>query len=82
MHNDLTAQVIRARNGDQQAWNDLVERYAPLIWSICRRYRLGRADTDDVGPGVLATGERLVAPGGSSPSAMTAAVTAPRADSR
>ena len=30
-----------------------------------------------LGPGVLATGERLVAPGGSSPSAMTAAVTAP-----
>ena len=26
-----------------------VERYAPLIWSICRRYRLGRADADDVG---------------------------------
>jgi RNA polymerase sigma factor (sigma-70 family) len=52
MHNDLTALVIRARNGDQQAWDDLVERYAPLIWSICRRYRLGRADTDDVGQSV------------------------------
>ena len=52
MHNDLAALVIRARNGDQQAWDDLVERYAPLIWSICRRYRLGRADTDDVGQSV------------------------------
>ncbi len=52
MHDDLTALVIRARNGDQQAWDDLVERYAPLIWSICRRYRLGRADTDDVGQSV------------------------------
>jgi RNA polymerase sigma factor (sigma-70 family) len=52
MHNDLTALVIRARNGDQQAWDDLVERYAPLIWTICRRYRLGRADTDDVGQSV------------------------------
>jgi len=29
-----------------------VERYAPLIWSICRRYRLGRADADDVGQSV------------------------------
>ena len=26
-----------ARNGDTQAWDALVDRYAPLIWSICRR---------------------------------------------
>ena len=41
--------VTRARKGDQQAWDSLVERYAPLIWSICRHYRLGRADAEDVG---------------------------------
>jgi RNA polymerase sigma factor (sigma-70 family) len=41
--------VARARDGDIRAWDALVERYAPLIWSICRRYRLGRADADDVG---------------------------------
>jgi RNA polymerase sigma factor (sigma-70 family) len=40
--------VTRARNGDQQAWNALVERYAPLIWSICWQYRLDRADAEDV----------------------------------
>ena len=40
------------RNGDKQAWDALVERYAPLIWSICRRHRLGRADADDVGQSV------------------------------
>ena len=34
--NDL---VTRAGNGDKQAWDTLVERYAPLIWSICRRQR-------------------------------------------
>jgi RNA polymerase sigma factor (sigma-70 family) len=45
----VTDLVMRARNGDQQAWDALVERYAPLIWSICRRYRLGGADADDVG---------------------------------
>ena len=39
--------VTRARNGDKRAWDALVERYAPLIWSICRRYRLSGADTDD-----------------------------------
>jgi RNA polymerase sigma factor (sigma-70 family) len=41
--------VTRARKGDQQAWDAIVERYAPLIWSICRRYRLDRADAEDVG---------------------------------
>ncbi len=41
--------VAGARNGDKQAWDALVERYAPLIWSICRQYRLGDADAEDVG---------------------------------
>jgi DNA-directed RNA polymerase specialized sigma24 family protein len=49
MRDDLTALVTRASNGDKQAWDELVERYAPLIWSICRRYRLCRADAADVG---------------------------------
>ena len=40
--------MTRARDGDQQAWDALVERYIPLIWSICRRYRLGSADAEDV----------------------------------
>lgn len=41
--------VIRARKGDSDAWDALVERFAPLIWSICRRYSLERADANDVG---------------------------------
>jgi RNA polymerase sigma factor (sigma-70 family) len=44
--NDL---VTRATKGDKQAWDALVERYVPLIWSICRRHQLSDADTDDVG---------------------------------
>ena len=44
--------VACARDGDGEAWNALVERYAPLIWSICRKYRLGPADADDVGQSV------------------------------
>jgi RNA polymerase sigma factor (sigma-70 family) len=48
----ITDLVIRARNGDKLAWDALVERYAPLIWSICRRYRLGGADAGDVGRSV------------------------------
>ena len=41
--------VTRASDGDRQAWDALVDRYAPLIWAICRRYRLDRADAEDVG---------------------------------
>ena len=44
--------VTRAGNGDKRAWELLVERYAPLIWSICRRYRLGGADAEDVAQAV------------------------------
>jgi RNA polymerase sigma factor (sigma-70 family) len=43
--------VTRARNGDKRAWEMLVERYAPLIWSICRRYRLD-AEAEDVAQAV------------------------------
>jgi RNA polymerase sigma factor (sigma-70 family) len=48
----VTDLVIRARNGDRQAWDALVERYAPLIWSICRRHQLADADARDVGQNV------------------------------
>jgi RNA polymerase sigma factor (sigma-70 family) len=48
----VTDLVMGARNGEKQAWDALVERYAPLIWSICRRYRLSGADADDVGQNV------------------------------
>ena len=48
----VTELVTRARNDDQQAWNALVKLYAPLIWSICRRYRLTGADAGDVGQSV------------------------------
>jgi RNA polymerase sigma factor (sigma-70 family) len=44
----VTDLMTRARNGDKQAWDALVERYAPLVWSICRRHGLGRAEAGDV----------------------------------
>jgi RNA polymerase sigma factor (sigma-70 family) len=43
----VTGLVARARNGDRQAWDALVDRYAPLIWSICRSHRLDAADAQD-----------------------------------
>ena len=48
----VTALVTRASNGDNQAWDTLIDRYAPLIWSICRRYRLSGADAEDVAQAV------------------------------
>jgi len=44
----VTDLVTRAVSGDKQAWDALVERYAPLMWSICRRYRLTGTDAADV----------------------------------
>ena len=41
--------VTRAHDGDKRAWDQLVERLAPLICSICHRYQLGRPAADDVG---------------------------------
>ena len=48
----ITDLVSRARNGEKQAWDTLVGRYAPLIWSICRKYELRGADAEDVGQSV------------------------------
>jgi RNA polymerase sigma factor (sigma-70 family) len=48
----LATLVMRARNGDEHAWAALVERYAPLIWSICRKYRLDNSDAADAGQNV------------------------------
>jgi RNA polymerase sigma factor (sigma-70 family) len=50
--NPVADLVSAARGGDRQAWDALVERYAPLVWSICRRYRLSHADAEDVGQSI------------------------------
>jgi RNA polymerase sigma factor (sigma-70 family) len=45
----VTALVSRAAAGNQDAWDRVVERYAPLVYSICTRYRLSKQDIEDVG---------------------------------
>ena len=41
--------VTRAGKGERQAWGALVERYSPLVWSVCRGYRLDGADASEAG---------------------------------
>jgi RNA polymerase sigma factor (sigma-70 family) len=48
----VVALVERAAEGDQDAWDEIVDRYAPLVWSICARYRLSNHDREDVGQNV------------------------------
>ena len=45
---DVTALVRRASAQDQAAWNELIDRYSGLLWSIARLHRLGPADAADV----------------------------------
>lgn len=45
----VIALVDRAADGDEGAWHEIVDRYAPLVWSICARYQLGHEEAHDVG---------------------------------
>jgi RNA polymerase sigma factor (sigma-70 family) len=50
----------RARDHDQSAWNELVSRYAPLVWRVAMSHRLDPADAHDVSQHTWITlGERL-----------------------
>ncbi len=40
--------LAAAAAGDDQAWAAIVDRYADLVWSIGRSFRLGPADAADV----------------------------------
>jgi RNA polymerase sigma factor (sigma-70 family) len=48
----VVALVSRAAGDDPAAWNEIVERYAPLVWSICARFGLSNHDREDVGQNV------------------------------
>ena len=48
----VVALVTRAAGGDPTAWDEIVERYSPLVWSICARFQLYRSDREDVGQNV------------------------------
>ena len=44
---DDAATVAAAAAGDREAWQELFGRYANLVWSVTRRYRLSAADAAD-----------------------------------
>ena len=46
--------VSGALDGDERAWNAIVERYAGLIVSIARQHRLDHHELSDVAQGDLA----------------------------
>lgn len=48
----LTEMVQAASSGEREAWNWLVERYAPLVMGVASRYRLRAEDAADVSQGV------------------------------
>src|SRR3954464_11701310 len=54
---DPDDRVLRASDGDRQAWESLVDMYAGMIFSIARSHRLNEADATD---GSQTTGLRLV----------------------
>jgi RNA polymerase sigma factor (sigma-70 family) len=53
-HDDPAAATLpaRAAAGDQGAWDEIVERYAPMVWSICTSFRLSDRDLEDVAQNV------------------------------
>ncbi|MFD0122096.1 RNA polymerase sigma factor [Streptomyces virginiae] len=40
--------VAGCLSGSQQAWEALVERYAPVVWTVARSHRLSQADCEEV----------------------------------
>jgi RNA polymerase sigma factor (sigma-70 family) len=48
----VVAHVTHAAEGDQAAWEEIVDRYAPLVWSICVRFQLSASDLEDVAQSV------------------------------
>jgi RNA polymerase sigma factor (sigma-70 family) len=48
VESDNAALLARVVDGDESAWHELVERFAGLVWSVARSFRLSAATTDDV----------------------------------
>lgn len=47
-HQPLNELLDHAANGSQDAWNDIVDRYGAIVWSVCRQFRLSSNDAADI----------------------------------
>jgi len=57
---ELRELLSAAGRGDQDAWDTIVERFMPLVWSITRRFNLPEKDQEDVSQTVwLRLAERI-----------------------
>ncbi|MGA5302782.1 RNA polymerase sigma factor [Nucisporomicrobium flavum] len=45
---DVSVLVAKAAEGDPAAWQEIVGRFSPRVWAVCRAHRLGAADSADV----------------------------------
>jgi RNA polymerase sigma factor (sigma-70 family) len=45
---DLSQLLQAAQDGDQLAWNEIVDRFSGLLWATCRAFRLSPSDAGDV----------------------------------
>jgi len=43
----VPADVASARRGEREGWDDLVNRYTPLLWATARSHRLNHQDAAD-----------------------------------
>jgi len=61
VRNDPTvvALVTGAAGGNPTVWEEIVERNAPPVWSICARFQLSNHDREDVGQKVRPLVEQL-----------------------
>ena len=48
VESDNAALLARVVDGEESAWNELVDRFAGLVWSVARSFHLSAATTDDV----------------------------------
>jgi RNA polymerase sigma factor (sigma-70 family) len=48
VHEPASKLIAACLRGEQRAWNELVDQYGRLVYSIPRRYRLSDSDADDV----------------------------------
>jgi RNA polymerase sigma factor (sigma-70 family) len=44
----LSSLLARADQGDEAAWNEIVDRFTNLLWSVCRSFRLADHQAIDI----------------------------------